>query len=97
VAVRALPPGLERANLVELLEALAPVLPPPSTAPTLASYGAALRTLACRAASAPESNLETERRALFDALDAADFDVPAEHGTIVVLDVPLLELDRKAR
>jgi len=97
VAVRALPPGLERSNVAELLEALAPVLPLPSTAPTLASYGAALRALACRAAAAPESNLETERRALFDALDAADFDVPAEHGIIVVLDVPLLELDRKAR
>jgi DNA mismatch repair protein MutL len=97
VAVRALPPGLERADVAELLETLAPVLPPPSTAPALVSYGAALRALACRAAAAPESNLETERRALFEALDAADFDVPAEHPTIVVLDVPLLELDRKAR
>jgi DNA mismatch repair protein MutL len=97
VAVRALPPGLERADLAELLEALAPALPAPASAPTLSAYGATLRALACRAAAVPESSLETERRALFDELDGADFDVPAEHSTIVVLDVPLLELDRKAR
>ncbi|HVE85857.1 MAG TPA: DNA mismatch repair endonuclease MutL [Myxococcales bacterium] len=98
VAVRALPPGLERADPADLLDALARALPAAPAAPTADGYRAALRALACRgAAAAPESPLEAERRALFAALDAADFHLPAEHSTIVVLDVPLLELDRKAR
>jgi len=97
VAIRALPAGLERADPAELLEALVAALPSSPSDPAPAAYGAAVRALACRAAAAHAEAAEAERRALFAELDAADFEPAAEHSRIVVLDVPLLELDRKAR
>jgi DNA mismatch repair protein MutL len=90
VAVRAVPDGLERTSPRDLLEAVAAALP---------SHEAVLRSLACRAAAAEPSNepLHREFSALMESLDRADFDARAEHEAIVVLDVPLLELDRKAK
>jgi DNA mismatch repair protein MutL len=97
VALKAVPPSLVGADARGLLEALARALPPPGSALDATSLAEALRVLACHAARHAEGQLSDGKlRALLGELDAADFHPSCIHGTVVVLEVPLLELERRA-
>jgi DNA mismatch repair protein MutL len=101
-AVRALPPGLEGADARQLLLDLAPVLPDELPDPGAAAGPAALeparRVLACHAARAFGVEASSEARAaLLAALDSADFHGSCRHPRIVVAELPLLDLERRAR
>jgi DNA mismatch repair protein MutL len=91
VAVKALPSMLGHGQPAELLHALAEVLPPgESAAPRLAP---ALKVAAAFAArTSPRTHQHEEVRALLDELDGVDFDLAAQHATVVVREIPLLEL-----
>jgi DNA mismatch repair protein MutL len=97
LALKALPPALVGADARALLEALARALPPSGSALDAVSLAEALRVLACHAARHAEGQLSDGKlRALLGELDAADFHPSCIHGTVVVLEVPLLELERRA-
>ncbi len=97
-ALKAVPPGLEGADPRALLEALAHALPPPGTALDVVELAEALRVMACHAAQISAGRLtDAQLRALLGELDAADFHPTCRHGTVVVLEVPLLELERRTR
>jgi DNA mismatch repair protein MutL len=97
-ALKAVPPGLEGADPRTLLEALAQALPPPGTALDAVGLAEALRVMACHAARTSSDRLtDAQLRALLGELDAADFHPTCKHGTVVVLEMPLLELERRAR
>jgi DNA mismatch repair protein MutL len=97
VALKAVPPALVGADARGLLEALARALPPPGSALDAVTLAEALRVLACHAARHAEGQLSDGKlRALLGELDAADFHPSCIHGTVVVLEVPLLELERRA-
>ncbi|MFL5353238.1 DNA mismatch repair endonuclease MutL [Archangium sp.] len=97
LALKAVPPALVGADARALLEALARALPPPGAALDAVSLAEALRVLACHAARHAEGQLtDGKLRALLGELDAADFHPSCIHGTVVVLEVPLLELERRA-
>lgn len=93
VAVKALPAALGHGRLEQLLLALAEVLPgapEEGAAPRLAP---ALKVAAAHAArTAPRSASHDEVRALLAELDGVDFDLVAQHPTVVVRELPLLEL-----
>jgi DNA mismatch repair protein MutL len=97
LALKALPPSLVGADARSLLEALARALPPSGAALDAVSLAETLRVLACHAARHAEGQLSDGKlRALLGELDAADFHPSCIHGTVVVLEVPLLELERRA-
>ncbi|MGA9525852.1 MAG: DNA mismatch repair endonuclease MutL [Myxococcaceae bacterium] len=103
-AVRAVPPGLEQVDLRALLTELAPQLPDLEGPLDATTLGPSARVLACFAAgaSAPAGSSSRElssdeRNALFAELDRADFHPSCRHGRIVVTELPLLELERRAR
>ena len=97
LALKAVPPALVGADARALLEALARALPPPGGALDAVSLAESVRVLACHAARHAEGQLSDGKlRALLGELDAADFHAPCIHGTVVVLEVPLLELERRA-
>jgi DNA mismatch repair protein MutL len=97
LALKALPPSLVGVEARSLLEALARALPPSGSALDGVSLAEALRVLACHAARQAEGQLSDGKlRALLGELDAADFHPSCIHGTVVVLEVPLLELERRA-
>ncbi|WNG36375.1 DNA mismatch repair endonuclease MutL [Archangium violaceum] len=97
LALKAVPPVLVGADARALLEALARALPPSGGALDAVSLAESLRVLACHAARHAEGQLtEGKLRALLGELDAADFHPACIHGTVVVLEVPLLELERRA-
>ncbi|QRK05850.1 DNA mismatch repair endonuclease MutL [Archangium violaceum] len=97
LALKAVPPALVGADARALLEALARALPPPGGALDAVSLAESLRVLACHAARHAEGQLtDGKLRALLGELDAADFHPACIHGTVVVLEVPLLELERRA-
>jgi DNA mismatch repair protein MutL len=101
-AVRALPRGLEGADARELLVELAPALPtaPPEPGgdPRAKALEPAVRVLACHAARAFGVEASAEARAsLLSELDAVDFHLSCRHGRIVVAEMPLLDLERRAR
>ncbi|HEX5748963.1 MAG TPA: DNA mismatch repair endonuclease MutL [Archangium sp.] len=97
LALKAVPPSLVGADARALLEALARALPPPGSALDGTTLAEGLRVLACHAARHAEGQLsEGKLRALLGELDAADFHPSCIHGTVVVLEVPLLELERRA-
>ncbi|HEX8822928.1 MAG TPA: DNA mismatch repair endonuclease MutL [Archangium sp.] len=97
LALKAVPPPLVGADARALLEALARALPPPGSALDAVSLAEALRVLACHAARHAEGQLSDGKlRALLGELDAADFHPSCIHGTVVVLEMPLLELERRA-
>lgn len=99
VALKTVPPGLEGADARALLEALARALPPKSATLDTVSLAEAVRVMACHAAkqagAVPLS--DAQFRALLGELDRADFHPTCSHGTVVVLEMPLLELERRAR
>jgi DNA mismatch repair protein MutL len=99
VALKTAPPGLEGADARSLLEALARALPPKGATLDAVSLSEAVRVMAChaarRAATAPLT--DAQLRALLGELDRADFHPTCIHGTVVVLEMPLLELERRAR
>src|SRR6218665_1597038 len=97
LALKAVPPALVGADARALLEALARALPPPGSALDAVALAEPRRVLACHAARHAEGQLtDGKLRALLGELDAADFHPPCIHGTVVVLEVPLLELERRA-
>lgn len=97
-ALKSVPPGLEGVDPRALLEALAQALPPPGTSPDAVGLAEALRVMACHAAQVAADKLtDAQLRALLGELDAADFHPTCRHGTVVVLEMPLLELERRAR
>ncbi|MDC0707791.1 DNA mismatch repair endonuclease MutL [Stigmatella sp. ncwal1] len=97
-ALKAVPPGLEGAEPRVLLEALAQALPPAGTSPDAVGLAEVLRVMACHAAQTSSDKLTDARlRALLGELDTADFHPTCRHGTVVVLEMPLLELERRAR
>jgi DNA mismatch repair protein MutL len=97
LALKAVPPALVGADARALLEALARALPPPGSALDATTLAEGLRVLACHAARHAEGQLsEGKLRSLLGELDAADFHPSCIHGTVVVLEVPLLELERRA-
>jgi DNA mismatch repair protein MutL len=97
LALKALPPSLVGADARSLLEALSRALPPSGSALDAVSLAESLRVLACHAARHAEGQLSDGKlRALLGELDAADFHPSCIHGTVVVLEVPLLELERRA-
>jgi DNA mismatch repair protein MutL len=98
LAVKALPTALSGADAPALLEALARALPPPGVPLDSVSLAESLRVMACHAARAAEPSLsEAQLRALLEELDEADFHLPCLHATVVVLEMPLLELERRGR
>ncbi len=97
-ALKSVPPGLEGAEPRVLLEALSQALPPPGTPLDAVGLAEALRVMACHAARISSDKLtDAQFRALLGELDAADFHPTCRHGTVVVLEMPLLELERRAR
>jgi DNA mismatch repair protein MutL len=93
--VRAVPVGLQTLEAAALLTELCPALPARAEPSELL---AARRVLACLAAR--QAGLEgsgEERSLLWEALERADFSVPARHPRIVLQELPLLELERRAR
>ncbi|MBI3181944.1 MAG: DNA mismatch repair endonuclease MutL [Myxococcales bacterium] len=95
LAVRSLPPALMACELPRLFSSLAAVLPEEVSAGALAM---ALRMLACHAAGQGDRAMgQEEIHALFARLDQIDFHRPCEHRTVVVMEVPFLELERRAR
>jgi len=99
VALKTVPPGLEGADGRALLEALARALPPKGARLDAVSLAEAVRVMACHAARQAGSVPLTDAqfRALLGELDRADFHPTCSHGTVVVLEMPLLELERRAR
>ncbi|NTX02325.1 DNA mismatch repair endonuclease MutL [Myxococcus sp. CA051A] len=99
VALKTVPPGLEGADARSLLEALARALPPKGAALDSVTLAEAVRVMACHAARKAGSVplTDAQLRALLGELDRADFHPPCIHGTVVVLEMPLLELERRAR
>ncbi|MBX5483879.1 MAG: DNA mismatch repair endonuclease MutL [Myxococcaceae bacterium] len=94
-AVRAVPRGLEQSDLRALLLDLLPALSPEPGTETLVP---ALKVLACHAANgAPTEPSAEVRTALFRELDAADVHRSLRHDQVVVAELPLLELERRAR
>ncbi|XXF75003.1 DNA mismatch repair endonuclease MutL [Myxococcaceae bacterium GXIMD 01537] len=97
-ALKAVPPGLEGAEPRALLEALARALPPKGSDLDTVTLAEALRVMACHAARTADASLtDAQLRALLGELDRADFHPTCLHGTVVVLEMPLLELERRAR
>ncbi len=97
-ALKSVPPGLEGAEPKALLEALSRALPPRGSPPDTVALAEALRVMACHAARCADTTLtDAQLRALLGELDRADFHPACLHGTVVVLEMPLLELERRAR
>lgn len=99
LALKSVPPGLEGVEPRALLEALSRALPPRSAPLDVTSLAEAVRVMACHAARRASSSplTDAQLRALLGELDRADFTPPCTHGTVVVLEMPLLELERRAR
>ncbi|CAM3495755.1 DNA mismatch repair endonuclease MutL [Corallococcus sp. ZKHCc1 1396] len=99
IALKSVPPGLEGVDPRALLEALSRALPPRSAPLDVTSLAEAVRVMACHAARRASSTplTDAQLRALLGELDRADFTPPCTHGTVVVLEMPLLELERRAR
>ena len=97
VAVRGVPPELAGPGLEALLLDLAQVLPPAGEAGAPPRLAPAVKVLASHAArAAPRAASFDEVRAILRELDDADFDLAAHHPTVVVRELPLLELERLA-
>ncbi|QSQ25748.1 DNA mismatch repair endonuclease MutL [Pyxidicoccus parkwayensis] len=99
VALKTAPPGLEGVDARSLLEALARALPPKGATLDAVSLAEAVRVMACHAARRASATplTDAQLRALLGELDRADFHPTCIHGTVVVLEMPLLELERRAR
>lgn len=100
VALKAVPPGLHGAeDYRPLLSDLSVSLPPAGGEETLAAYAGALKTMACHAArlQLDRELSQDEQRTLFADLDKADFHPPCLHGNVVVMETPLLELERRSK
>jgi len=97
-ALKSVPPGLEGVDPRALLESLAHALPPAGASLDAVELAEALRVMACHAAQVSADKLtDAQLRALLGELDRADFHPTCRHGTVVVLEMPLLELERRAR
>ncbi|NMO21830.1 DNA mismatch repair endonuclease MutL [Pyxidicoccus fallax] len=99
LALKTVPPGLEGVDGRSLLEALARALPPKGATLDAVSLAEAVRVMACHAARRAGASplTDAQLRALLGELDRADFHPTCIHGTVVVLEMPLLELERRAR
>jgi DNA mismatch repair protein MutL len=97
LVLRALPPPLVDLDPVALLVELASALPAGDEAPTLEGAAEAIALLACRAAEGAARRLgENEIRRLLEQLDRTPAWLGARHTRVVVLEMPQLELVRRA-
>ncbi len=93
-AVKALPAVLNEVEPAALLSALAGALGE-SEEP---AWDAALQAAACLSARTALREISAvEARALFDALEKADFERPVRHDQIVLTELPFLDLERRVR
>ena len=98
VALKALPSALAAVDLARLLSDLSGALPPDGGDAGEAAFGPALKLMACHAATqADYAPAHAALAALLRELDDADFHLPCLHSRVVVLEVPLLELEGRAR
>jgi DNA mismatch repair protein MutL len=96
--VRAMPPGAEGLEARTLLTELAPAVPPGPGPHDEAALLPALRVLACAAGRRGSIEPRAEAQvALFAQLDAAKWTSVPRHPRVVLKEVPLLELDQRAR
>ncbi len=97
-ALTALPRGLDALDALAVVRDVAAALPPAGAPLTPLSLAEALRVMACHAAGPSGNELSADAlKAVLRELDAVDFHVPCRHRTVVVHEVPLLELERRAR
>jgi DNA mismatch repair protein MutL len=86
--------GTEVASVVVELSSVLPT----TGLPDAKEVARAREVIACHAATTEDRALSHDELArLFRALDAADFRLGCIHATLVALDVPLLELERRVR
>jgi DNA mismatch repair protein MutL len=91
LAIKGVPPILEGVDLRRLLIELAPMLG------DTFDRADALKVLASHAAAQQARSFSHEEaHALLAELDEADFAVSCEHSTVVVWELPLLELERRS-
>jgi DNA mismatch repair protein MutL len=96
LALKAVPNALMNADFKWLLEQLAALLPSDETAE--GAYHAALKLLACCAAGqGGRLHTPAEIASALVELDGADFRTEISHPSIVLLEAPLFELERKSR
>ncbi len=91
VTVRAVPAGLESADLKAMLAELEPALPSDDDLPARA-YAPALRVIAAHAGAGSRNAGPAAAHALLSQLDDADFTLSASHPKVVVHEVTLLSL-----
>ncbi len=98
-ALTALPAGIEAVDGLSVVSEVAHALPGPGSPLDALSLAEALRVMACRAAGPVTGRELTHEalRAILAELDRADFHLPCRHRSVVVHEVPLLELQRRAR
>jgi DNA mismatch repair protein MutL len=91
------PACLEGTDLASVLVELSSVLPATGL-PDASEVARGREVMACHAATAQEAELSHDALArTFRALDKADFRLGCIHGSIVAVDLPLLELERRVR
>ena len=97
VAVAGLPPELADAELTELLPQLSENLPPQDSVDSVEGLAPCLAVMACHAACL-QTRLHShdEVRALLVQLDGSTVHEGVLHGALVVLELPFLELVRRA-
>lgn len=92
-ALKSLPAALDGVEPQRLIPELAAVLTSGQPSPR----ARLLQVMACHAADVRAGLTEAEAREVLGALDEADFSASLRHPTVVVSEVPLLELERRAR
>jgi DNA mismatch repair protein MutL len=91
--VKSAPSGLMGVDFLQLLRELASTW----RASKSDAKMAALQLFACHAASQRDRALSgAEIQALFQQLEQADFEPPCRHGQVVVMEIPILEIERRA-
>jgi DNA mismatch repair protein MutL len=97
VALKSVPAVLAEAEPARFLPEVARALPEDAAVEAPAAFDPALKLLACHAAGEAHRELShDELAALCRELDQADFHTSCLHGNVVVLEMPLLELERRA-
>jgi DNA mismatch repair protein MutL len=97
-ALSALPAGMDALDALTVVRDVSLALPPPGSPLDASTLAEALRVMACHAAGPASQELSADAlKAVLRELDGVDFHVPCKHRTVVVHDVPLLELERRAR
>jgi len=97
IALRSVPIGLLEAEPSRLLGELASVLSSPDLSAD-AARERALQVMACQAADLSDREMtRQETDALFSELERCDFQLPCIHGSVVALEIPLLDIEARCR